>query len=144
MKYRAHVTVIQESYEILLKGLKMFKMRVDNLPSINNLGTESTYNSFDYLSKGYGKLYVESLDEMKESEIPSYINDTLIDIDHLERYFLETKANLLRHKEKEGVADLIDNINSLMFDYNSYISTLKNLPQKQKVGLNDCLQIKRK
>jgi len=48
-----------------------------------------------------------------------------IDIDHLERYFLETKANLLRYKGKEDISDLIGNINSLVFDYNSYMSTLK-------------------
>jgi|GEM_PF-5886570 len=125
IKYRNRIAVIQESYEKLLKGLKMFKMRVDNLASINSLGTELTYNSFDYLSKGYGKVYPESLDEMKESEIPSYLNDTIIDIDHLERYFLETKANLLRYKGKEDISDLIGNINSLVFDYNSYLSTLK-------------------
>jgi len=77
IKYRNRIAVIQESYEKLLKGLKMFKMRVDNLASINSLGTELTYNSFDYLSKGYGKIYPESLDEMKESEIPSYLNDTI-------------------------------------------------------------------
>ncbi len=125
VKYRNRLAVIQESYENLLKGLKMFKMRVDNVDSINSLGTELTYNSFDYLSKGYGKVYPESLDEMKENEIPSYISDTIIDIDHLESYFLETKANLLRYKGKEGVSDLIGNINSLIFDYNSYISILK-------------------
>lgn len=125
IKYRNRIAVIQESYENLLKGLKMFKMRVDNLSSINSLGTELTYNSFDYLSKGYGKVYPESLDEMKENEIPSYISDTIIDIDHLERYFLETKANLLRYKGKEDISDLIGNVNSLVFDYNSYMSTLK-------------------
>lgn len=127
IKYRNRIAVIQESYENLLKGLKMFKMRVDNLASINSLDTELTYSSFDYLSKGYGKVYPESLDEMKENEIPSYISDTIIDIDHLERYFLETKANLLRFKGKEGVLDLIGNINSLIFDYQSYINTLRIL-----------------
>ncbi len=125
IKYRNRIAVIQESYENLLKDLKMFKMRVDNVDSINSLSTELTYNLFDYLSKGYGKVYPESLDEMKENEIPSYISDTIIDIDHLESYFLETKANLLRYKGKEGVSDLIGNINSLIFDYNSYISILK-------------------